>query len=76
MFRIYYILSYHNNPYNNKHTFNFSIEFPLTDLAFINIFQGINIPIPCRTKIRYTIFHLEQSIKTNNIIIINQKYYE
>jgi len=51
---------YFNFWISNKYNFNLSIEFTLTDLAFINIFQGINIPIPCRTKIKYTIFHLEQ----------------
>jgi len=45
---------------DNKYALNFLNAFLLTDLAFINIFHGINIPIPCRTKIKYTMFHLEQ----------------
>ncbi|KAE9539927.1 hypothetical protein AGLY_005179 [Aphis glycines] len=39
----------------NHHQRNSENKTKYFNLAFINMFQGINIPIPCRTKIKYTI---------------------
>lgn len=52
----------------------------LTDFAFINIFHGIKIPIPWRTKIKYTIFHLEKKYICIYILyvinLVSLQYYK
>jgi len=45
---------------NNKHALNSALNFTYRFSIYKHIFQGINIPIPCRTKIKYTTFHLEK----------------